>query len=441
MSNRTRLITITVPWRKMLAAIPAVALLGGGIAVSEPAAFALPLKDLAISSAAPAVVVPDTALNLPAPAGVSTGELPVAAAEVPAPVGVVLAASSPDTSDSSGIPVRALEGYRRAASLMSAADPGCHLDWELLAAIGRIESNHGRFGGNQLDKADMAQPGIIGIPLDGTNNTARIMDSDGGALDRDSVFDRAVGPMQFIPSTWAIVGVDADRDGVKNPQDMADAAAATAVYLCSGPGDLRNPADLHGAIMRYNASESYVATVTALAAAYRLGVTVVPSLEPAPGIGNSTSSPAAGGAPPLATTLGQVVAAALVGARTPASSTSLLAVAVPGVPVSVAPATETLTVTSSGPMLAATLDPALPATPTLDPTPTATVDPTPAPTATVDPTPTPTIDPTPTATPSPTATVDPTPTPTATATADPTPTATADPTPTPTATADPTAIP
>ena len=143
-------------------------------------------------------------------------------------------------------------------------------------------SNHGRFGGNQLDAGDVAQPGIIGIPLDGTNATARITDSDGGALDRDTVFDRAVGPMQFIPSTWRVVGVDADGDGAKNPQDMADAAAATAVYLCSGPGDLRSPGDLHGAIMRYNASESYVSTVTALASTYRLGVTVLPSVEPAP---------------------------------------------------------------------------------------------------------------------------------------------------------------
>ena len=128
----------------------------------------------------------------------------------------------------------------------------------------------------------MAQPGIIGIPLDGSNGTARITDSDGGLLDRDTVYDRAVGPMQFIPSTWRVAGVDADGDGVKNPQDMADAATATAVYLCSGPGDLTLPSDLHAAIMRYNASDSYVALVTSIATTYRLGVSALPATDVAP---------------------------------------------------------------------------------------------------------------------------------------------------------------
>ena len=46
-------------------------------------------------------------------------------------------------------------------------------------------------------------------------------------------YDRAVGPMQFIPSTWSVIGVDGDNDGKRNPQDIDDAALATAVYLCS----------------------------------------------------------------------------------------------------------------------------------------------------------------------------------------------------------------
>jgi len=117
--------------------------------------------------------------------------------------------------------------------LVGAADTACHIDWALLAAIGRVESNHARFGGNQLDSAGVAQPGIIGIRLDGTRGTARIMDTDGGLLDRDPIYDRAVGPTQFIPSTWRVVGVDASGDGVKNPEDMTDAATSTAIYLCS----------------------------------------------------------------------------------------------------------------------------------------------------------------------------------------------------------------
>src|SRR6185295_8356341 len=83
-----------------------------------------------------------------------------------------------------------------------------------------------------------AEPGIFGPALDGSHGTTLIKDTDAGQYDGDARFDRAVGPMQFIPSTWAIVGVDADDDGQRNPQDIYDAALASAVYLCSGPDDL-----------------------------------------------------------------------------------------------------------------------------------------------------------------------------------------------------------
>ena len=370
MSSSSRLRRITLPWRKVCAALPAVALLGAGIAVSVPAALGRNIHGVAVSSGSPVVVVPDSALNLPAPAGVS--DLPAAVPEAPAPGGAVLATSSRVSLDSTGIPVRALEGYRKAATLVDSADHACHIDWALVAAIGRVESNHARFGGNQLDAAGVAQPGIIGIPLDGTNGTARITDSDGGRLDRDNVYDRAVGPMQFIPSTWQVVGVDADRDGVKNPQSMTDSTSAAGIYLCSGPGDLSNPGDLHAAIMRYNASDSYVQMVTALAATYRLGVSALPSTEP-----TLVTAPSAttAGPPILATTLGQKAAA--TGAPMPAS-TSTPAVTIVGVPV-IPPVTTT----------PVTTDP----TATLIPDPTATTAP--VPTATATPIPDPTLVPDP----------------------------------------------
>jgi membrane-bound lytic murein transglycosylase B len=376
MSNSSRTRRITAPWRKVCAALPAVALLGAGIAVSAPAALGRNIHGVAVSSGSPVVVVPDTALNLPAPAGVS--DLPAAVPEAPAPGGAALATSSRVSLDSTGIPVRALEGYRKAATLVGSADRACHIDWALLAAIGRVESNHARFGGNQLDAAGVAQPGIIGIPLDGTNGTARITDSDGGRLDRDTVYDRAVGPMQFIPSTWQVVGVDADRDGVKNPQSMTDSASTAGIYLCSGPGDLSNPGDLHAAIMRYNASDSYVQMVTALAATYRLGVSALPSTEP-----TLVTAPSAttAGPPILATTLGQKAAA--TGAPMP-PSTSVPAVTIVGTPV------PTVT-TDPTPTATATPTPTTDPTVVPDPTPTATATvPTPTATAT-DPTPTPTL--------------------------------------------------
>ena len=84
----------------------------------------------------------------------------------------------------------------------------------------------------------LAAPASSASPLDGSNGTAEITDTDAGQYDNDQKFDRAVGPMQFIPSTWSVVGVDGDGDGKRNPQDIDDAALATAVYLCSGDDDL-----------------------------------------------------------------------------------------------------------------------------------------------------------------------------------------------------------
>jgi hypothetical protein len=301
MANSSAVQLIAVPWRKVCAALPAVALIGAGIAFAAPAAPAFDINAVAASNNS-SIVVPDTALTpaIPSPLwtdpyGPSAPVLgpPLPGTSAPAlalPEGTVPGSSAIVALDSTGIPVRALEAYRRAASLVGAADPDCHVDWALLAAIGRVESNHGRFGGNQLDSAGVAQPGIIGIPLDGTNGTARITDTDGGRLDRDSVYDRAVGPMQFIPGTWRAAGADADGDGVKNPQDMADAATAAAVYLCSGPGDLNRPGDLRAAIMRYNPSDSYARTVTAIANAYRQGVRALPASDlPAASPAPSTS--------------------------------------------------------------------------------------------------------------------------------------------------------
>jgi len=288
--------TITLPWRKACATIPAIALISGGIALASPAGD---VKSVSASKASPAIVVPGTAMAMPA--------VPTGAGTQGAPGLVLPAGSAPGSStlvalDSMGIPSRALEAYRRSVTLVGAADPACHIDWALLAAIGRVESDHARFGGNHLDAAGVAQPGIIGIPLDGTNGTARITDTDHGLWDRDTTYDRAVGPMQFIPSTWRVVGVDAAGRGVKNPQDMLDAAAATAVYLCSGHGDLTRPGDLRAAIMRYNPSDSYVRTVTAIADAYRHGVGALPASDlpaanPAPSKADAVNT-AAKNAPP-----------------------------------------------------------------------------------------------------------------------------------------------
>ncbi|HEY3530439.1 MAG TPA: hypothetical protein VGK78_14940 [Nocardioides sp.] len=175
------------------------------------------------------------------------------------------------TASASGIPAVALAAYQRAATVIDAADRSCHMPWQLVAAIGRVESDHGRIDGNVLTDKGIAKPGIFGPALDGKHGTTLIRDTDAGQYDHDTKFDRAVGPMQFIPSTWAIVGVDADNDGQRNPQDIYDAALGSAVYLCSGPDDLSTTAGQRSAVFRYNHSQKYVALVLAITRAYLSG--------------------------------------------------------------------------------------------------------------------------------------------------------------------------
>ena len=175
------------------------------------------------------------------------------------------------TASTSGIPAAALAAYQRAETVINSADKGCHLSWQLIAAIGRVESDHGRTNGNSLDSNGVAQPGIFGPALDGTHGTSRIADTDAGQYDADAKFDRAIGPMQFIPSTWSVVGVDADGDGKRNPQDIDDASLATAVYLCSGDDDLSSAAGQRAAVYRYNHSQSYVDLVLSIMNAYLQG--------------------------------------------------------------------------------------------------------------------------------------------------------------------------
>ncbi len=195
--------------------------------------------------------------------------LPSEAVEAPASVGdAVTRAAALSPGSASSIPQAALAAYQRAETVINQADRGCRLPWELIAAIGRVESDHGRYDGNVLDDQGVARPGIYGIALDGTNDTQDIADTDGGQYDGDARHDRAVGPMQFIPSTWSVVGVDGDGDGTRDPQDIDDAALATAVYLCSGDDDLSSEKGQRASVYRYNHSNDYVDLVLEVMQAY-----------------------------------------------------------------------------------------------------------------------------------------------------------------------------
>ena len=195
--------------------------------------------------------------------------VPVGASRVAEPVRAVLSSEEViETLGESDIPSVAVDAYMQAADELAVDDPTCGIRWTLLAAIGRVESNHGRFGGAQLRDDGYGTKPIRGIPLDGRPNVALIRDTERGELDGDTTYDRAVGPMQFIPSTWKSVGVDADGDGNRDPNNIFDAAQGAAVYLCRGDADLRDIDARARAVRRYNNADEYVRVVLNLAEMY-----------------------------------------------------------------------------------------------------------------------------------------------------------------------------
>ena len=173
----------------------------------------------------------------------------------------------------------ALDAYWRAAALTALLIPDCKLRWSAIAGVGRVETLHGRYGGGPVDGNGHVSPPIIGIALDGSRSTAAIPDTDGGLIDTDPIWDRAVGPMAFIPTSWRAYGRDGNGDGIKDVQNMYDATMATAGLLCrSRPLDA--DAGLRTAYFRYNQSQKYVDMVLGFTHGY--DAFVIPPVPPAP---------------------------------------------------------------------------------------------------------------------------------------------------------------
>ncbi|WP_420033106.1 lytic transglycosylase domain-containing protein [Streptomyces sp. cg28] len=204
-----------------------------------------------------------------------------------------------------GIPATVLDAYRKAEAELASSKPGCNLRWQLLAAIGKVES--GQASGGNVDANGTMKNALKGPPLDG-NGFAKITDTDGGLYDGDTVHDRAVGPMQFIPSTWEWAGRDGNGDGKKDPFNVYDAALAAGHYLCRNDWDLSNANDLNKAILSYNNSSDYLSKVLSWMEYYRKGTYEVPDgtgvLPTSPsgggtgGTGGSTASPTPSPTPP-----------------------------------------------------------------------------------------------------------------------------------------------
>ncbi|MDX3576341.1 lytic transglycosylase domain-containing protein [Streptomyces sp. FL07-04A] len=191
----------------------------------------------------------------------------------PNPAPTQSTATTPTGTGEAGIPATVLDAYKKAEAQLAQAKPGCNLPWQLLAAIGKVESGQAR-GGNVTADGTTVSP-ILGPVLNGSG-FANIKDTDNGAYDGDSTFDRAVGPMQFIPSTWAWAGRDGNADGKKDPNNIYDAALAAGHYLCRYGWDMATTSGMRTAILSYNNSTDYLNTVLSWLEYYRKGSHEIP---------------------------------------------------------------------------------------------------------------------------------------------------------------------
>ena len=170
-----------------------------------------------------------------------------------------------------GIPIEALEAYAYAARVAEVENPDCHLAWTTLAGIGMVESHHGTYRGAEIGHNGDVSPPIRGVRLDGTDGNLEILDPAAVSGDGSPVYARAMGPMQFIPETWRLYGVDANNDGKADPDNFDDAALSAAGYLCFRGKDLDTPQGWMSALRAYNHSDRYARAVRDWATAYAAG--------------------------------------------------------------------------------------------------------------------------------------------------------------------------
>jgi hypothetical protein len=265
------------PWTAIVLAV----LCGAAVAGTHATRPDEPLREEQHAPSAPRVV---------APAPGADGDSPPTAAAPPAvgrtmPGGDVAGAPAVTAG---GIPAVVFAAYQRAAALLATERPGCHLPAPLLAAIGKVESGHAR--GGRVDAFGTALQPILGPTLDGGFGLARIADTDGGRYDGDTTWDRAVGPMQFIPGTWvrwAQAGAD--------PQNVNDAAVAAGRYLCADNRNLATDDGVRAGVLSYNRSEAYLRIVSTWFAVYRNSTLVLPATGASIPVVAAQSAPA----PPL----------------------------------------------------------------------------------------------------------------------------------------------
>ncbi len=169
------------------------------------------------------------------------------------------------------IPPRVLSAYKKAAANVTKHVTKCKgMSWPILAGIAKVESNHAT-GRNIATNGDI-RPKILGVLLNGSGaggNTTVFPDTDNGKWDGTASGERAVGPFQFLPSTWEGAGADNSGDETADPHNAYDAALGAAIYLCGDGRDLTKKSQLRAAIFQYNRSNAYVDNVSNWISQYR----------------------------------------------------------------------------------------------------------------------------------------------------------------------------
>ncbi|KAA1425443.1 lytic murein transglycosylase [Mumia zhuanghuii] len=216
-------------------------------------------------------------LALVDPAAIAPAAAPTAVAAAEVPGGVTASLDRPEaaavwvesTAARVGIGQVAVAAYANASLRIGVEQPGCNLEWTTLAGIGWVESQHGTLGGNEVLHDGTTREPILGPALDGSEGVGAIRPgADDTAAHGNTDWDHAVGPMQFIGSTWSRWGSDGDGDGVADRGDIDDAAYSAGRYLCGDGYDLATGTGWTAAIFAYNHSDAYVTSVLAAANTY-----------------------------------------------------------------------------------------------------------------------------------------------------------------------------
>lgn len=176
-----------------------------------------------------------------------------------------------ETGAEHAIPERAMASYAGAALRIAETRPECSLGWNTLAGIGSVETSHASIDDSGLSAQGVAEPAITGPVLDGSEGVMEVSDTDEGEYDDDDQWDRALGPMQFLPETWQTHAVDGNLDGETDPQQIDDAVLTAGVYLCESAEDLTNDDEWIRAVTTYNQSMEYARDVADVAASYAEG--------------------------------------------------------------------------------------------------------------------------------------------------------------------------